>query len=232
MGSAKLKAVALWLAAYLYGSLPFVYVLGRRRAVNLKEVGSGNVGATNLWQVGGAPLAVVGWVLDASKGLLPVLVGRRLGLSDVVSGLAGVCGTAGQCWPVWLGFSGGRGISAFVGAAFAIDRAGWLAALVPFIVGSSWRVVPLLGRRGEPVARRMRAGRSRSVPLGSVIGVLAFPVVSWLAGRRPLLPRVALALVIVARRLTAPLPDDAVQGPSQTPRALAYRLLYDRNTAA
>lgn len=229
---ANLPAVALCLAAYLYGSLPFVYVLGRRHAVDLKEVGSGNVGATNLWLVGGAPLAVVGWVLDASKGLLPVLVGRRLGLSDAVAALAGACGTAGQCWPVWLGFSGGRGISAFIGAALAIDPAGWLAALVPFVVGSTWRVVPLLETRSEPLAGQLRARRSRSVPLGSLVGVLVFPVLSWLTGRQPLLPRVVLALVVVARRLTAPLPDDAVQGPSETPRALVYRLLYDRNTAA
>jgi acyl phosphate:glycerol-3-phosphate acyltransferase len=224
-------SAALCLAAYLYGSLPYVYLLGRRRRVDLKEVGSGNVGATNLWLVGGARPAVLGWLLDASKGLLPVLVGRRLGLPDTASALAGACGTAGQCWPVWLGFSGGRGISAFVGAALAIDPACWLAALVPFVVGSSWRVVPLLGSRSTPLAGRLRAGRSRSVPLGSLLGVLAFPVVSWLTGRGPLLPRLVLALVIAARRLTAPLPDDVVEGPSEEPHALVYRLLYDRNTA-
>jgi hypothetical protein len=59
-----------------------------------------------------------------------------------------------------------------------------------------------------------------------------FPIASWLSGRGPLLPRVLLALVIVARRLTAALPDDVIEGPSEEPQALMYRLLYDRNTAA
>jgi hypothetical protein len=70
------------------------------------------------------------------------------------------------------------------------------------------------------------------VPLGSLLGVLAFPTSSWLLGRRPLAPAVLLAAVILVRRLTAPLPDDVVEGPAEESRAIVYRLLYDRNTAA
>jgi hypothetical protein len=75
---------------------------------------------------------------------------------------------AGQCWPIGLNFSGGRGISAFVRAACAIDRTCWLVALVPFVVGSGWRVVPMLRQRSAPLGQGLRAGRSRSVPIGSL----------------------------------------------------------------
>jgi glycerol-3-phosphate acyltransferase PlsY len=76
------------LAAYGYGSVPFVAALARGRHVDLKEVGSGNVGAANLWRSSGARRAVPGWLLDASKGLLPVLVARRLGVPEPLAELA------------------------------------------------------------------------------------------------------------------------------------------------
>jgi glycerol-3-phosphate acyltransferase PlsY len=227
-----MKAVLVWIVAYLYGSIPFVDILARARSVNLKDVGSGNVGATNLMSVAGARVAVIGWLLDASKGLLPVMVARRLALSSSAAGLAGVCGAAGQCWPITLGFSGGRGISAFIGASYAIDPVCWLVALVPFMLGAVWRVVPTLAAGGRPLTAELRTGRTRSVPLGSLFGVLAFPTSKWLLGRRPLAPAVLLAAVILVRRLTAPLPDDVVEGPAEESRAIVYRLLYDRNTAA
>jgi hypothetical protein len=65
-----------------------------------------------------------------------------------------------------------------------------------------------------------------------LIGVLTFPASMWVLGRRPVRPALLLAAVILLRRLTAPLPDDVIEGPSEESRALVYRLLYDRNTAA
>jgi acyl-phosphate glycerol 3-phosphate acyltransferase len=226
------KSVLIWIGAYVYGSIPFVHLLAKMRQVDLKDVGSGNVGATNLLSVGGAPPAVVGWLFDASKGLLPVVVARRLGASRDAAALAGVCGTAGQCWPATLGFSGGRGISAFVGAACAIDPLCWAVSLIPFIVGSIWRIAPVLARNRHAVGAELRAQRSQSVPLGSLFGVLTFPLLIGVFGRGPLKPAILLVGVILARRLTAPLPDDVVEGPSEESGALVYRLLFDRNTAA
>src|SRR5689334_22577184 len=178
-----LKTIAVWMAAYAYGSVPFIDTLARKRSVNLKNVGSGNVGATNLMSVGGPLVAVVGWLADASKGLLPVLVARRLGFSETNAVIAGVCGTAGQCWPMALEFNGGRGISAFIGAAYAIDRSCWLITLVPFIAGSLWRVASALAR-DDGLAAEVRAHRSRSVPLASLLGILMFPATMWILQRR------------------------------------------------
>ena len=222
----------LWLGAYLYGSLPFVSLLGRTGGVDLRRHGSGNVGAANLWAAAGPWRGVIGWLADASKGALPVLVGRRLRRPAPVSELAGACGLAGQCWPLFSRVRGGRGISAFVGVAAAIDPLAAAVALTGLTGGSLWRVAPLLRQRR--LGERIRVSRSKSVPLGCLLGVLAFPAVRAVrVGPRASIPRVPLlvAALIVGRRLTAPLPDDHTHGPARRPSALLYRVLYDRNTA-
>ena len=235
-GSAIARGVTACLAGYLYGSLPFVYLLGRRHGTDLHGVGSGNVGSANLWAATGTAYGVLGWVLDASKGGLPVALGRRLGCTESWAGLAGVCGVAGQCWPLFLRFNGGRGISAFIGASFMIDRARWAAALLPFIAGGLWRAAPLVARRGRSSGPTLRTSRGKSVPLGCAVGVITFavaPLVDMDKGRHQgtVLASLLLAAVVLLRRATAPLPDDAAWGPRVYPGALFYRLLYDRNTS-
>ncbi|HST89890.1 MAG TPA: glycerol-3-phosphate acyltransferase [Ktedonobacterales bacterium] len=237
------RAVVAGGAAYLYGSLPLVYLLGRRRRVDLKRVGSGNVGATNLLAAAGFAGAALGWLFDASKGLLPIAVCRRLGYDERTARLAGVCGAAGQCWPLFLGLNGGRGISAFVGAAYMMDRRAWGGALLPMIAGSLWHVAGRPAHRSDDTADTdggsRHGGRGKAVPLGCFVSALAFPALCAAfdldAPKRrkaPTTPAPALlALVILLRRLTAPLPDDATHGPAVQPRALLYRLLYDRNTS-
>lgn len=255
-GRDALAAVTVWSASYLYGSLPVVYLLGARRALDLRAIGSGNVGATNLMAGGARALSVLGWVFDASKGYVPIAVARRLGLREDVAALAGVCGVAGQCWPVFLGFRGGRGISAFVGATSQmVDGPGWELTLAPLAGGGLWRVA---GR----FLVRAGGSRSRSVPFGCFLGIVAFPLIArWRARSRVLsrgpgqrhvsgavvplrsgsapsaavrgtrLASLLLSAILLVRRLTAPLPDDALVGPMRRPEALLFRLLYDRNTS-
>lgn len=233
-GARVLLNVSICLGAYLYGSIPFVYLLGQRRRVDLRQRGSGNVGATNLWSAAGNWPALIGWIGDASKGLVPAALTRMLGCSRATSQMAGVCGVAGQCWPVFLGLRGGRGISAFVGAALWINPRAWAASLLPMIGGSLWRTVRMIGPRYRRVARRLKTTRSKSVPLGCLLGVLVFPVVSqalaWRHHRPAPVAPALLTTVIILRRLTARLPDDATHGPVVHPTALLYRLLFDRNT--
>lgn len=234
-----LATAGLLLASYLYGSFPLVYLLGRRASVDLRSVGSGNVGGSNLWAAAGTARGVVGWLFDASKGLVPVVVGRRFGYSEELAQLAGVCGVAGQCWPAFLRFNGGRGISAFVGAGYALNRAAWTLSLLPIIGGALWRAVPLLRGRGQ-ATDTLRATRSKAVPLGCALGIMAYPV-AYAATTRTrtgmgratdaLRAPALLASALLLRRLTAPLPDDETRGPRVEPRAFIYRLLYDRNTS-
>lgn len=226
-------------AGYLYGSIPLIYLLGRRKHVDLRLTGSGNVGATNLLASGQRSLSVLGWVFDASKGLVPVLVARRMGCPEDVAQMAGACGVAGQCWPVFLGMTGGRGISAFVGASLAMtDNVGWSLTLAPFVGGGLWRVLPRVLPR---VLRRAGTGnlgavRSKSVPFGCFLGVAAFPLLSAvrprIRQRRLAYVPTLVSSVILLRRMTAPLPDDVIAGPEMNPMAVVYRLLYDRNTSA
>lgn len=239
-----LATPALWTAAYLYGSTPLIYWLGRRARVDLRAAGSGNVGATNLLQHGGRrgkALALVGWLFDASKGAAPSAVALALGASPTAAALAGALGAVGQCWPAPLRFRGGRGISAFVGAAALMDPIAWAVSLLPMIAGGVWRVAGRRWRRASaaPATAPTRPDRSRSVPLGCFVGVALFPVVCAARGgltgssraRLALIGPITLSTVILVRRLTAPLPDDAIAGPRKQARALVYRLLYDRNTA-
>lgn len=223
----------VYIGAYLYGSLPVVYLLGRQRDVDLKKVGSGNVGATNLMASGSAPLAIAGWLFDASKGAVPIVAAHRLGCSEEVAEMAGVCGVAGQCWPLFLGFSGGRGISAYVGASAMMDRRAWGVSLLPMIGGALWRVAPMLRRR-KSLGTKLKTTRGKSVPLSCFITALTFPLAcSILRHRHRGMPlaSILLSLVILLRRLTAAQPDDATAGPLVRPQALIYRLLYDRNTS-
>jgi len=219
------------LAAYLYGSIPFVYLLARQRGIDLAKAGSGNVGGSNLWATAGATRGLIGWLLDVSKGWLPTVTARRLRCAETLSQAAGVCGTIGQCRPLLPGLHGGRGISAFLGAALAIDRRALAPTLAPIIAGALWRLPSLLSHRAAPLGDRIRATRSASVPLGCLLGILAFPLLHARRTERTCAAPWGLAAVIVLRRLTAPLPDDAVAGPHRRPVALLFRLLYDRNTA-
>lgn len=227
------REAAFVLAAYFYGSLPIVHLLAARHDVDLRRRGSGNVGGSNLWAATGTALGIAGWIADASKGLVPVLAARRLGLREEVAKAAGIAGVAGQCWPAFLRFNGGRGISAFVGVAYMIDRPAWVASLLPMTGGSLWRVAGVLVQKRGARAQ-MRATRSKAVPLGCAVGVVAFPLACGLHARGAERPRWApalLAALLLLRRLTAPLPDDTTDGPRVSPRALLYRLLYDRNTS-
>jgi acyl-phosphate glycerol 3-phosphate acyltransferase len=229
------RDLSVCVGAYLYGSLPLLYFLGRLRRVDLKQIGSGNVGATNLMEAGAPATAAAGWAFDASKGLAPVVVARRLGVSRGIAELSGVCGVAGQCWPVFLRLRGGRGISAYVGAASQLDVGAWSVALVPMIAGALWQAVSRVRHGSGKSDGHTRRRRGKSVPFGCLVSVVTFATLGSLRsranGRSAAVP-ILLAFVVCVRRMTATLPDDAACGPRVRAAALWYRLLYDRNTSA
>jgi glycerol-3-phosphate acyltransferase PlsY len=106
-------------AAYLMGSIPFAQLLSKRRGVDLRRVGSGNVGATNVLRTLGVRPAVLAMMLDAVKGTLAVLIAQRLtsGVAGPVA--AGLASMIGHVYPVWLRFRGGKGVATAAGA-FAV----------------------------------------------------------------------------------------------------------------
>ena len=124
-----------FLAAYLIGSIPFGLLLAMAAGKgDIRQIGSGNIGATNVLRTGNKGLAAATLLLDLAKGFAAVLIARQF-WPDAV-GLAAVAAIAGHCFPVWLGFRGGKGVATFAGVCFgllwplgAIYAAVWLGVL-------------------------------------------------------------------------------------------------------
>ncbi len=139
----------LWLGvllAYLLGSIPFGYLLVRARSgKDIRALGSGNIGATNVARTLGWSIGVATLLLDSAKGFFAVwLMGRLSGYSIRFMMLAALAATAGHIFPVWLRFSGGKGVATAAGAFLAISWPAVVAAVVVFlIVALFWRYVSL-----------------------------------------------------------------------------------------
>ncbi len=131
----------IWpIAAYILGSIPFGLLVAKTKGVDLRRHGSGNIGATNVARVIGKTYGLITLLADVSKGLLPVL-GCRLwaeSLTDTqfVMSLTGLAAVTGHCFPVFLGFRGGKGVATAAGVflglcpkAFAFAAAGFIAAV-------------------------------------------------------------------------------------------------------
>lgn len=136
-----MKIIEIMLAAYLLGSLPFGWLAGRLlKGIDIREYGSGNTGATNVWRVLGAVPGLIVGVLDMAKGFLAVAIAgwilqdstRTMLISTEVG--AGVCAVAGHAWPVWTGFRGGKGVLTAGGAFFYLAWLPMLCALAVFIL--------------------------------------------------------------------------------------------------
>jgi glycerol-3-phosphate acyltransferase PlsY len=132
--------VLLVLAGYLAGSIPFGLVLGRLvLGVDVREVGSGNIGATNVARAGGKGMGVVVLLLDAAKAIVPILVARavlagRPGAEAWTMGVA-VAAFAGHVFPVWLGFRGGKGVATGLGVFAVLEPWAALAGIAAYGAG-------------------------------------------------------------------------------------------------
>ena len=139
----------LWLGvllAYLLGSIPFGYLLVRARSgKDIRAMGSGNIGATNVARTSGWSIGVATLVLDAAKGFFAVwLMGHFSANSIRFMMLAALAAIAGHMFPVWLRFSGGKGVATAAGAFLAISWSAIVAAVAVFlIVALFWRYVSL-----------------------------------------------------------------------------------------
>jgi glycerol-3-phosphate acyltransferase PlsY len=132
--------------AYLLGSLPFGLILAKLfGGGDVRKAGSGNIGATNVLRVVGPLAGILTLLLDAAKGWSAVSLAGRVTheqTTDMV--LAGFLAMIGHCFPVWLGFRGGKGVATAAGVFLALCPSAFLAALVLFIVVVSfWRYVSL-----------------------------------------------------------------------------------------
>lgn len=175
------------LAAYLLGSIPAGFLVGKARGLDIRSVGSGNIGATNVFRYLGVPAGVVVLLADAAKGWLAVAVAARLisgwlfsaggGKTCEWAGIcAGFCAVVGHNYTCWLYFKGGKGIA---------TSAGVLGALAPWallIIFGVWAVVLALGRY---------------VSLASIAAAVALPPAAWLTTRDWALTAAAALLTVL-----------------------------------
>ena len=119
--------------AYLLGSIPFGLVLTRLAGYgDIRAIGSGNIGATNVLRTGNKALAVLTLLLDAGKGAAAVLIGQQFGPD--MAAIAAICAFLGHLFPVWLGFKGGKGVATAGGIVLAYAWPVGLVALATWIV--------------------------------------------------------------------------------------------------
>jgi glycerol-3-phosphate acyltransferase PlsY len=132
-------AVPLVAAGYLAGSIPFGYLLGRIvLGVDVRKVGSGNIGGTNVARAGGKGLGVATILLDALKAIVPILLARRFladgpGAERLVVAVA-IAAFVGHLFPVWLGFRGGKGVATALGIFVVLAPWAAVAGIVVYLL--------------------------------------------------------------------------------------------------
>jgi len=119
---------------YLIGSVPFAFLLSRRRGIDLRRVGSGNVGASNVLRTSGVPLAVVAMCLDGVKGAVAVLVAERIAPGPTPPVAAGLASVVGHIYPIWLGWRGGKGVATSAGMFAVLAPAPLAIATAVFVM--------------------------------------------------------------------------------------------------
>lgn len=179
--TASLIAVAV--IAYFLGGLPFGYWFVRfTLGKDIRTMGSGNIGATNVQRTAGSKAGVVVLLLDIAKGVLAVWVGAKL-TQNLPLGLAvaAVSVMVGHCYPILLKFKGGKAVACFVGAFLYIAPLPLLAAVPVFVLTVWW---------------------SRHVSLGSIVGATVFPLFVYLLQHpaRPILVASVIAAVLIVYR--------------------------------
>ncbi len=135
----------LWAAmGYLMGSIPFGMIIARVMGLgNLRNIGSGNIGATNVLRTGNKAAAALTLIFDAAKGAVAVLLSRALAGEDAAQ-IAALTAFLGHCFPVWLSFKGGKGVATFLGLWLALDwRVGIACCLTWLVAAAIWRISSL-----------------------------------------------------------------------------------------
>jgi len=156
--------------AFLVGAIPFGMVLASRRGIDIREHGSGNIGATNVTRVLGPRIGLVVLVLDAAKGALAVVAARHVGAGAWAIALAGFAAILGHCFSPFLGWKGGKGVATGFGVFVVLVPE--LAALAVLVFVFAWRLsgVPAVGSLAGVVAMAVILIARGDVPYATLAG--------------------------------------------------------------
>ena len=177
-----LVIILLILVAYLIGSVPTGYLLGKLRGVDVRTIGSGNVGATNVARAVGKSQGIITLIADAAKGYLPVFMALQFGQDSLTVALMAIAAFLGHLYPLFLNFQGGKGVATGFGALLALAPLATLVLVVVFVLAV--------------VATRI-------VSLGSLATAIAAPVSLWLFHQPPVIVAMGCflgAMVIIRHR--------------------------------
>ena len=181
--ASPLLIAGLLVLAYLIGGIPFGYLLVRlTTGRDVRSMGSGNIGATNVLRTTGRGWAVLTLLLDVAKGYVAVwLMERATGGPGLLAGLAGIAVLLGHAFPIYLKFKGGKAMASYIGVGLCLAPASVGVCAVVFI---------------------LTVALSRYISLGSIAASALFPVVVWLLSRPdvPLLAAIAVCSAIVVLR--------------------------------
>ena len=134
-----LFVMVAFLFGYLSGSVPYGLLLGKMAGIgDIRKIGSGNIGATNVLRAGSKKLAIITLLLDGLKGVIPVLIARHYHMDYAV--MAALGAFIGHLFPVWLKFKGGKGVAVALGIAFVLS---WKVGIVLCLI---WLVTVMIGK--------------------------------------------------------------------------------------
>lgn len=175
--TAPLVLILVAIAGYLLGSIPFGIVIARLFGLgDLRQIGSGNIGATNVLRTGSKPAALLTLIGDAGKGGAAVLIARALFAEDAAQ-VAGFFAFLGHCFPIYLGFKGGKGVATWLGTMLALAFplglsacAIWLVTAVLFRISS---LAALVAAALSPVVA-LALGWNGVILISVALGVLIF----------------------------------------------------------
>lgn len=167
----------LWaIFGYLLGSVPFGLVITRALGLgDLRQIGSGNIGATNVLRTGNKGAALATLLLDSGKGAIAVLLARHFG-GEASAILAGGAAFLGHCFPIWLRFKGGKGVATFLGTVIALN---WPLGL---IACATWALT---------------AAITRISSLSALLAAALAPVFAWGLGRTDIAAVAAFMAVLI-----------------------------------
>lgn len=168
--------VTLLIGAYLLGSIPTGLLLAKAAGVDIRQSGSGNIGATNVYRTLGRSVGVMTLVGDCLKGLLPVLLAKYLGLADIWLAAVGLAAFLGHVYTIFLGFKGGKGVATALGVFLGIAPLAVAGVLLVFS-GVVWQ--------------------SRYISLGSICAAAAMPACVALFYPRPALVVMTIAVAAI-----------------------------------